>query len=45
MESQEKLKARPLKPVTLSQPIVNAKETLPAEIKCATPVNIQILRK
>ena len=45
MESQEKLKARPLKPVTLSQPIVNAKETLSAEIKCATPVNIQILRK
>ena len=45
MESQEKLKARPLKPVTLSQPIVNAKETLLAEIKGATLVNTQILRK
>ena len=45
VESQEKLKARPLKPVTLSQPIVHAKETLPAEIKCATPVNPQMLRE
>ena len=45
VESQEKLKVRALRPVTPSQPIVNEKETLSAETKCATPVNTQMLRK